>query len=147
MPPDSPEWQFYAVVAPFLNAGEAQAAAFAKEREHFFKQLDCRGGSRLNASRWRWPLIVAGVAIACVLMSAISFSAAVAQYSADAIRCATLSRAPLQPVLHSPWIGAALATVAAWPSLPFIVALFLALIVIAVLGYRKSGPSSRRVWP
>jgi len=99
-----------------------------------------------RASQWRWPKQVAAVAAALVLMGAFSFSGAVAQRAADSAVCRSLAVAP-RALSHVPWLSMAVATVAGWPALPFVGALAVALVVIAVLGYRKSGPVSRQFWP
>lgn len=97
-------------------------------------------------SQWRWPKQVAAVAAALVIMGALSFSGAVAQRAADSAVCRSLATAP-RALLHVPWLSMAVATVSGWSALPFVGALAIALVIIAVLGFRKSGPVSRQLWP
>ena len=93
---------------------------------------------------WRWPLRVAVLAGAMLLFAFASFTGAVAQWSLDAGRCRAIGTITAP---HLPWISAAAATVATWPTLPFVVASAALLIVIACLGIRKSGPAYRKVFP
>lgn len=94
---------------------------------------------------WRWPLTVAALAGGLLLLALASFSGAVAQWSLDASRCRVLGAAMTVP--HLPWMSAAGSTIATWPVLPFVIATAVMLVIIVLLGLRKSGPAYRKVFP
>lgn len=94
---------------------------------------------------WRWPLTVVALACGLLLLALASFSGAVAQWSLDASRCRVLGAAMTVP--HLPWMSAAGSTIATWPVLPFVIATAVMLVIIVLLGLRKSGPAYRKVFP
>lgn len=130
----------------WLVAYAAERAAARIEAAVASAMTGSRAAPSVNATRgWRWPLIVATLAGGFLFLALASFSGAVAQRSLDASRCRVLGAAVTVP--HPPWISKAGATIATWPVLPFVIATALMLVVIVLLGLRKSGPAYRKVFP
>lgn len=172
VPVESPEWAMYAItVAPLLGfeaqitengktatvetarAMDEALAKIAGVADGFERTLTKTVRSEVVSAlktvksavdprrdRWHWPAQLAAITGALLLLAVGSLSGAVAQYALDARR---LPRA----AFHVPWLATAQAAVATWPVVPFVVATAMLLAVVIVLGVRKSGPVSHKIFP
>jgi hypothetical protein len=172
-PPESPMWGMYAlVVSPMFAIQEQlvenrQAATLETKRamdaavgkiaavaggfeETLARIIDKKVVAALTAVQiappivaqrelWRWPKTIAAVAAVFLALALASFSGAVSQHAID------VKYGPRMP--HVPWVVAAQTSISTWPVLPFVVATAVLLVLLIVVGLRKSGPASRKTWP